>query len=68
MTTISSSYDPHERGSRPRPYNLAEDVLARPWVMFAASVATMPGPSSHRASAGTRAHRRAASSITIDLA
>ena len=32
--------------------------------MFAASVATMPSPSSHRARAGIRA----ASSITIELA
>jgi hypothetical protein len=36
--------------------------------MFAASIATMPSPSGHRASAGTCAPRRAASSITIELA
>jgi hypothetical protein len=38
-----------------------------PWATFAAS-ATMPKPSSHRASAGTGILRRAESSITIELA
>jgi hypothetical protein len=40
----------------------------RPWATLAASVAAMPRPSSHRASAGTGTLRRAESSITMDLA
>jgi hypothetical protein len=35
---------------------------------MAAIVAATPGPSSHRASGGTGAFRRAESSITIELA
>ncbi len=38
----------------------------RPCATLAASVAAMPKPSSHRASTGTGALRRAESSITID--
>jgi hypothetical protein len=40
----------------------------RPCTTLAASVATMPRPSSHRASAGTGTFRCAESSITIELA
>jgi hypothetical protein len=52
----------------------ADLITGRPTLLYwqltvtTASVATMPSPSSHRASAGTRAPRRAASSITIELA
>ena len=45
-----------------------EDVADGAGATFAASVAAMPKPSSHRASAGTGILRRAESSITIELA
>jgi ABC-type nitrate/sulfonate/bicarbonate transport system ATPase subunit len=44
------------------------EALAKPWATFAASVATVPNPSSQRASPGTRTFRRAESRITIELA
>jgi hypothetical protein len=68
MIIMSSSYEPtnatvgHAATAAPiRP-------CPRPWATFAAGVAVMPRPSSHRASAGTGTFRRAQSSMTIELA
>ena len=68
MTIMRSSYEPtsatagHAATAAPiRPW-------PKPWATLAASVAAMPSPRSHRASAGTGVLRRAESSITIELA
>jgi hypothetical protein len=53
-----------QRDRRPRGHCRAD----RPCATLAASVATMPRPRSHRASAGTGTLRRAKSSITIEPA
>ncbi len=65
---MNSSYDP----ARATAGQAATAAPAGPWpspcATLAAKVAAMPRPSSHRASAGTGASRRAESSITIELA
>ena len=68
MIIIKSSYDPTSATAGPAATAAPIMPWPRPWATFAASVATMPRPRSHRASAGTRTPRRAESSITIELA
>ena len=68
MIIIKSSYDPTSAIAGHAATAAPMMPWPKPWVTFAASVATMPNPSSHRASPGTRTFRRAESSITIELA
>jgi hypothetical protein len=68
MTTIRSSYDPTSATADHAATAAPMMPCPEPWATFAASVATMPKPRSQRASEGTRAPRRAESSITIELA
>ena len=58
----------HQRDRWPRGHRRAGRPWPRPWATLAASVATMPSPSSHRASAGTGVLRRAESSIAATAA
>ena len=67
MITIKSSYEPSASAGHAATTAPMMPWL-NPWATFAASVATMPKPRSQRASPGTYAPRRAASSITIELA
>jgi hypothetical protein len=68
MIVMNSSYDP----TSPIAGHAATAAPTGPWpspcATFAARVAMMPKPSSHRASAGTGTSRRAESSMTIELA
>jgi len=68
MIIVKSSYDPTSATAGHAATAAPMMPWPRPWATFAASVATMPRPSNHRASAGTRASRRTESSITIELA
>jgi len=65
--TIMRSPRAHERDCQPRRNSPAPvRPCPKPRATFAASVAAMPRPRSHRESSGTCPLRRAESSITID--
>jgi hypothetical protein len=57
-TIIRSSYDPTSATAGHAATTPPMMPWPKPWATFAASVATMPSPSSHRASPGTRTPRR----------
>jgi hypothetical protein len=67
MITISGSYDPTSATAGHGDDGTGRAV-PQAVATFAASVAAMPRPGSHRASPGTGDFRRAESSITIELA
>jgi hypothetical protein len=68
MIVMNSSYDPTSATAGHAATAATTGPWLRPCATFAASVAAIPRPSSHRASAGTGTSRLAESSITIELA
>jgi hypothetical protein len=68
MTIMRSSHEPTSATAGHAATQAPTTPWPRPWATLAASVAAMPRPRSHRASAGTGVLRRAESSMTIELA